>query len=247
MKAVRAALCGMALALLLPLAGAQAGGQTQAPADMADRVLPCTACHGKEGRATPDGYFPRIAGKPVGYLYNQLRNFHQGRRSYPAMANLLTYLTDDYLYEIAAWFSDLRLPYAPPPPSTAPARMLQEGEELVRHGDAPRTVPACVQCHGEALTGAAPFIPSLLGLSADYLVSQMGAWRTGQRHAQAPDCMADIARRMSLAQVQAVASWLAAQHVPGDGHAQAQTPENPPLSCGSLDATLPASAPGQRP
>ena len=42
---------------------------------MAQRTLACTACHGKEGRAGPDGYYPRIAGKPAGYLYNQLLNF----------------------------------------------------------------------------------------------------------------------------------------------------------------------------
>ncbi|XJC73026.1 c-type cytochrome [Delftia tsuruhatensis] len=45
---------------------------------MASRVLACTACHGPEGRATPSGYFPRIAGKPAGYLYRQLKNFQQG-------------------------------------------------------------------------------------------------------------------------------------------------------------------------
>ena len=30
-------------------------------------LLACTTCHGKEGRAGPDGYYPRIAGKPAGY------------------------------------------------------------------------------------------------------------------------------------------------------------------------------------
>jgi len=234
---VRSVLRSIALPLLLCATLAQAGGQ--APSDMTDRVLPCTACHGKEWRATPDGYFPRIAGKPVGYLYNQLRNFHEGRRSYPQMAHLLTYLTDDYLYEMAAWFSALRLPYAAPPPSVVSPRMLREGEALVRHGDTARKIPACVQCHGEQLTGAAPFIPSLLGLSHDYLGIQLGAWRTGQRHAQAPDCMADIARRLSLEQVQAVISWLSAQPVPGDGRAQERTPDKLPLDCGSLDAKLP--------
>jgi cytochrome c553 len=39
------------------------------------RVKPCTSCHGNEGRATREGYFPRIAGKPAGYLFNQLVNF----------------------------------------------------------------------------------------------------------------------------------------------------------------------------
>src|SRR4051794_11756086 len=42
---------------------------------MAQRVLACTGCHGPQGRAAPDGYYPRIAGKPPGYLYNQLLNF----------------------------------------------------------------------------------------------------------------------------------------------------------------------------
>ena len=65
--------------------------------DMAPRVLACVACHGREGRATNQGYFPRIAGKPAGYLYNQLLNFRDGRRSYPPMALLLEHLTDGYL------------------------------------------------------------------------------------------------------------------------------------------------------
>lgn len=226
------------LALFFLMPAAQAAGEDAS--GMTARVLPCTACHGKEGRATPDGYFPRIAGKPVGYLYNQLRNFQEGRRSYPQMAYLLTHLSDAYLYEIAGWFADQRLPYAPPAPPSASRQVLSEGEALVRNGDAARDIPACVQCHGAQLTGAAPFIPSLLGLSSDYLGSQLGAWRTGQRHAQAPDCMAQIARRLTQAQVQALASWLAAQPVPGDGTAQASTPADPPLVCGSWQVRLPA-------
>ncbi len=54
------------------------------PAGMASRVLACTTCHGKEGRATAEG-FPRIAGKPAGYLRDQLLNFRDGRRGYPQM------------------------------------------------------------------------------------------------------------------------------------------------------------------
>ena len=61
------------------------------------RVKACTGCHGAEGRAAADGYYPRIAGKPAGYLYNQLVNFRDGRRQYPLMSGLLQTLTDDYL------------------------------------------------------------------------------------------------------------------------------------------------------
>ena len=48
---------------------------------IAERVKACTVCHGKDGRATNEGYFPRIAGKPAGYLYAQLINFRDGRRN----------------------------------------------------------------------------------------------------------------------------------------------------------------------
>lgn len=81
----------VALALLAPASRAQQGTDA-----MAKRVAPCMACHGKEGRAAADGYYPRIAGKPEGYLYNQLRNFRDGRRQqYPLMVYMVQHLSDD--------------------------------------------------------------------------------------------------------------------------------------------------------
>src|SRR5438874_1140207 len=88
---------------------------------IAQRTLACTSCHGKEGRAGPDGYYPRIAGKPAGYLYNQLLNFREGRRHYGLMARLLDPLSEPYLFEIAQYFASLDLPYPPPRPANVPA------------------------------------------------------------------------------------------------------------------------------
>jgi len=56
-----------------------------APDTMAARVLACASCHGDKGQGTNDDYFPRLAGKPAGYLYNQLVAFRDGRRKYPPM------------------------------------------------------------------------------------------------------------------------------------------------------------------
>ena len=67
------------------VSAAMAGSPQAVPDTLAQRMQPCTACHGKEGRATEEGFFPRIAGKPAGFLYNQLDNFRSGRRSYPTM------------------------------------------------------------------------------------------------------------------------------------------------------------------
>ena len=217
-----------------------AGAQTAAavvtsrvPDTLAQRLQPCMACHGKQGRASREGYLPRIAGKPAGYLYNQLLNFRDGRRANATMAHLLANQTDAYLAEMAGHFSALDLPYPPPEPSALSAAQLAQGEVLVRQGDASRRLPACASCHGEALTGRQPAIPGLLGLPRDYLVGQLGAWKTNGRHAQAPDCMATISHALSTADVVAVTGWLAGQPAPQPAHAAAPSAQPLPLPCGT--------------
>ncbi len=186
------------------------------PDTIAQRVLVCAACHGKEGQASRDGYLPRIAGKPAGYLYHQLLNFRDGRRHNAAMIGLVDTLSDAYLQEIATYFGGLDLPYASVPALPLPSDMKARGEALALKGDAALQLPACAQCHGPRLTGMLPATPGLLGLPRDYLLSQLGAWRTGERKAMAPDCMAHIAERLSPGDVAAVAAWLSVQAVPVD-------------------------------
>ena len=203
---------------------------------MAQRVLACTGCHGPEGRAASDGYYPRIAGKPAGYLYNQLLSFRDGRRQYALMANLLAPLTDAYLREIAEHFSRLELPYPPPQSASKGADSAQalRGAALVTQGDAALKIPACNRCHGSALMGVAPGVPALIGLPRDYLNAQLGAWRTGNRHAMAPDCMAEVAKSLAPADIAALSSWLSSQTVPPGAMPAASLPAAPPMRCGGL-------------
>lgn len=211
------------------------GLQRPSASAMKDRMRACTACHGKEGVATNDGYFPRIAGKPADYLYNQLRHFREGRRQNPAMQHLLQHMSDDYLREIARYFSALDLPYPPPQPATIPAAVLARGEQLVKRGDKQgdkqSALPACTACHGSAMTGRLPSTPGLLGLPRDYVVAQLGAWRAGTRKAEAPDCMAQVARRLSREDIHAVSQWLAAQPVPERGHPAAPGKQTTGILC----------------
>lgn len=201
---------------------------------MAQRAAACAACHGKEGRATRDGYFPRIAGKPAGYLYNQLINFREGRRQYPLMTYMVAHLSDDYLKEMAEYFSGLHPPYPPPQAPAAPPQVLERGRALVINGDPARKIPACISCHGERLTGVLPSIPSLVGLSRDYLNSQFGAWKTGARRAAIPDCMADISKQLTSDDIGAVSTWLASQPVPDAMTSAPAHSVKLPVPCGSF-------------
>ena len=203
---------------------------------IAQRTLACTGCHGRQGRAASDGYYPRLAGKPAGYLFNQLRNFRDGRRHYSLMSRLLDNLGDDYLLEIARHFSALEVPYPAPQAPTARSEVIERGRLLALGGDKARNLPACTDCHGRALTGVAPAIPGLLGLPRDYVSAQLGAWKTGQRRAHAPDCMARIAGLLDPQDIAAVAAWLAAQPVPPGGHPGAPVTAPLVLACGSVQA-----------
>ncbi len=214
-------------------AAAAAATPRTVPDTIAQRVLACTVCHGKDGRATNAGYFPRIAGKPAGYLYNQLRNFRDGRRTNPAMLHLVDHLSDAYLREMADYFASQDLPYPPPQTATAPAAVLQRAQALVQHGDTQRQIPACAQCHGSAMTGVLPAFPGLLGLPRDYLIGQLGAWQTDKRHAAAPDCMGQIAKRLTVDEVSAIATWLSSQTLPTQAHAAAASTTPLPVECGS--------------
>ena len=213
------------------------------PATLAQRAQACTGCHGKEGRAAPDGYYPRLAGKPAGYLYNQLLNFRDGRRDYGLMSELIAPLSDAYLKELAGHFASLDLPYPPPQRPTLPAAELARAEALIRQGDAARRLPACTACHGERLTGTQPGVPGLLGLSRDYLNGQLGAWRSGLRRAQAPDCMAQVAQRLSDADVGAVSAWLGTQVASAEARPAGSIALPLPLHCGGVPGSTAQVAP----
>ena len=213
-----------------------AGHALASDADMAERTRACTHCHGEQGKAGPDGYYPRLAGKPAGYLYNQLQNFKQRRRHYDLMTRLIDPLSDDYLRNMADYFSGLKVPYPAPSLQTesVSAEVLARGKKLALEGDTQSNVPACAACHGTKLTGATPNVPGLLGLPLDYLNAQLGAWQTGVRQAHAPDCMADIVKRMTADDVSAVSAWLAAQPVPVSAKPATAFASEPPLKCGSI-------------
>ena len=200
---------------------------------MEARVQGCVTCHGQSGQGTNNGYFPRIAGKPAGYLYNQLVAFRDGSRRYPPMNYLVAYLPDPYLREIAEYFSRLRPPFSPAEQTASDPAALARGQALARQGDGQKGIPACVACHGAGLTGMNPGIPGLVGLRPTYIAAQLTRWKVGERHAAEPDCMRRIASRLSDADIAAVSAWLARQEPPRDPSPESSNVVRMPLACGS--------------
>jgi cytochrome c553 len=229
--------------LSLLVAGLRAGAQAPPPPDTTPafkkvdsieaRVQGCVTCHGQQGQGTANGSFPRIAGKPAGYLYNQLIAFRDGTRSYPPMNYLVAYLPDPYLKEIAEHFAALRPTYQAAENPAVSAAAIARGRMLATVGDTARVIPACISCHGSRLTGMEPGIPGLAGLRSTYIVGQLTRWRVGERRAASPDCMKRIASRLTDSDISAVAAWLAQQRPPADASPEPSNLVRMPLACGS--------------
>jgi cytochrome c553 len=186
-----------------------------APDTMGERVKACTMCHGPEDKEGRDAYYPRIAGKPEGYLFNQLRNFRDGKRHYRPMALLLEGLPDQYLREMAVYFASLQQAFPPPEPMNLSPSEIKLARRLITDGEPARKIPGCVECHGKDLMGTAPYIPGLLGLPRVYIMAQFGNWQNGGlMRGQTPDCMSEIAKQLSTDEAGVIATWLAAQPVP---------------------------------
>lgn len=224
--------------LLLTCLSSLVHAQTSTPVpDLTDKVQACVACHGAQGRASSEGYYPRIAGKPSGYLYNQLIAFRDGSRKHPAMNGIVQHLSNDYLLQMARYFAAQNPPYPSPAKSTATRQELEQGKQLVLQGLPAKKIPACAACHGQALTGIEPYTPGLLGLPRDYLNAQLGKWRNGQRKAAAPDCMHALVKALSPEELNTATAWLASQPMPANPKALPAGQLKFPLECGTHTAT----------
>ncbi len=204
------------LSMIYGLAGAAEPAASGISDTLDERVKPCIICHRDADRIDRDAYFPRIAGKPAGYLYNQLRNFRDGRRYYQPMAILLENMSDEYMLEIAHYFASMPYTYPTPVAHTLSSDEVRSVETLIYSGDSKRDIPACSACHGETLMGVQPHIAGLLGLPHAYLAAQFGGWRNGGiMRGQTPDCMSEIAKKLTQEEVNALVLWLPSQPLSG--------------------------------
>ena len=234
---IRKGWCGPAVVfvslMFCPAAVAPAQPTERAPDTMEARLRACEPCHGRQGEGTNNPYFPRLAGKPAGYLMNQLVAFRDGRRRYPPMNYLLEYQSDSFLRKIADYLAALRPPPVTQTVADVSSALLARGRSLVAEGDRAHGVPPCSGCHGPKLTGMEPGIPGLVGLRANYISAQLGAFRYGTRTAADPDCMQLVAASLSESDVTAVAAWLASLPIPANPSPVPQGTLQMPLGCGS--------------
>lgn len=164
----------------------------------------CAACHGADGNSA-SGQFPKLAGQSADYIVRELQRFKTGERKNPIMAGMAAGLSEQDMQNVAAWFASQSVR-----PGEADPGLVKAGEALYRGGDKSAQIPACAACHGPDGAGNAPMLaPALSGQHAEYVVSQLQAFASGDRKSPMMDT---IAARLSAEQMKAVASYIEGLH-----------------------------------
>jgi thiosulfate dehydrogenase len=172
----------------------------------------CVTCHGPRLLGNPALASPRIAGQSAPYVAAQLEALASGARKNALMLPVATALSPAEREALATYLSGLPVGPDPAPDTiaaTADSATLRAGEVLATRGRWSDDLPACDRCHGPGGVGVGTAFPPLAGQPALYLINQLDAWRRGTRPPGPLDLMSTLAKRMSQADVTAVAAYYA--------------------------------------
>ena len=183
------------LSSLLTLA-VTAAVQAQAVDAVPAKAVVCVACHGPEGKSTQPA-FPILAGQTARYLYLELRDFQEGRRSDPLMTAMVAGMTRDEMHELSDYFAKQKPPVQKFVADPAKARVgkLKADETL------------CTMCHLGGFAGQNE-VPRVAGQHYDYIVKQLKDFKARVRTNDAGS-MTSVANTLNDQDIENLANYLA--------------------------------------
>ena len=169
---------------LLLLSAALASQAQDAAAGKAKAAQNCAACHGADGNSTNEAW-PSLAGQTARYIYLELRDFKEGRRTDPVMSPLAQPLTRQEMLDLAAY-------YAGQQPKSSTHKV---APERVKLGKVKSDETLCTMCHLGAFSGQNE-IPRVAGQQFDYIVKQLQDFKHYRRTNDAGN-MTAVAKTLS--------------------------------------------------
>ena len=175
------------------------GAATQTPAQPAPpapaKAALCAACHGEGGNSQiPTN--PILAGQTSRYLYLQLRDFQEGRRSDPQMTPMVAGMTREEMRELADY-------YAKQKPKSLNFKVDPEKAKL---GKAKADETLCTMCHLGGFAGQNE-IPRVAGQNFEYIVKQLSDFKARRRTNDAGN-MTSVANTLNEQDVVNLAHYL---------------------------------------
>jgi cytochrome c553 len=155
----------------------------------------CGACHGADGNSAV-GQFPVLAGQTARYLYLQLKDFKEGRRSEPSMAPMVAKLSAKDMLDLAEYFAAQKpKPVAFRPDAARVARGRKKADEVL-----------CTMCHLGGLSGQNE-IPRVAGQHPEYVIKQLKAFKARTRTNDAGS-MTSVAQTITERDIEDLAHYI---------------------------------------
>ena len=189
---VRKAARGAAFLFLLVFFHAAHAG----PAAGKKKAASCITCHGPEGNSA-SGEYPVLAGQTARYLYLELKDFKEGRRSNGLMAPFVAKLSREDMLDLADYFAAQKpKPLAFRPDASRVARGKKKADEVL-----------CTTCHLGGMRGQNE-IPRVAGQHLEYVVKQLKAFKARTRTNDAGS-MTSVAQTISEQDIEDLAHYIA--------------------------------------
>ena len=147
------------------------------PENGAQVAQACVSCHPTNGDIVKTNY-PQINGQLESYLAKTLQDFLSGTREHEGMNKNITPLSKQEILDVASYYASLATQWkqvllpAQKKKSAPSKKMIAEGEKLAE---------SCFSCHGPNGNSEKSGIPSLAGLSAEYIAKALDGYFTGER------------------------------------------------------------------
>ncbi|MBV8379996.1 MAG: cytochrome c4 [Paucibacter sp.] len=162
----------------------------------------CFTCHttdGSRGTAT----YPILQGQHADYLVKQLHDFKGGKRKGTVMPAMAAPLSEDDIRNVAAFYASKTAK----PGAAHDKNLVELGQKIYRGGIPDRSIAACAGCHSPDGAGIPVQYPRIGGQQAEYVASQLTAFRSGERGNN--PTMAAIAAKMNDQEIKAVSDYVA--------------------------------------
>ena len=155
----------------------------------------CAACHGADGNSA-SGDFPNLAGQSWRYIYIQLKDYKEGRRTNPIMSAMAAPLSRQDMIDIGNYYAAQKAK-----PSTFKA-----DDAKIALGRAKADETLCSMCHLGGFAGQNE-IPRVAGQQYDYIVKQMTDFKARRRTNDAGN-MTSVAQTLSETDIENLAHYI---------------------------------------
>ena len=210
MKMIKNMVMLAALAVAAPLSAETTDAANAAPATVTEIASGvCAGCHNADGNSVIP-MNPILAGQHAEYITKQLMDFKAtesapAKRNSPIMSSMVAALSLEDMKQLGDYYAQQKT--VPSQVAVDDDKLIELGKLLYHGGSLANGVPACASCHGPNGSGIPPRYPAIAGQHAEYTLTQLNLFNTGDR-ANDKDVMQQVITRLNGHEKRAISAYI---------------------------------------